>query len=378
MEIKQINSTIKSRAAVAFSPNQPLQIVEIDVEMPRKGEVLIRNTHTGVCHTDAFTLSGSDPEGVFPVVLGHEGAGVVVTVGEGVSSVKPGDHVIPLYTAECGECEFCRSGKTNLCVSVRDTQGKGLMPDGTTRFSYQCQPIYHYMGCSTFSEYSVVAEVSLAKINPEANHEQVCLLGCGVTTGIGAVHNTAKVQEGDSVAVFGLGAIGLAVVQGARQAKAGRIIAIDTNPSKFELAKQFGATDCLNPNDYDKPIKDVLLGINKWGIDHTFECIGNVNVMRQALESAHRGWGQSIIIGVAGAGQEISTRPFQLVTGRVWKGTAFGGVKGRSELPKMVEDSMKGDIQLEPFVTHTLTLDQINEAFELMHEGKSIRAVIHY
>ena len=378
MEIKQINSTIKSRAAVAFSPNQPLQIVEIDVEMPRKGEVLIRNTHTGVCHTDAFTLSGSDPEGVFPVVLGHEGAGVVVAVGEGVSSVKPGDHVIPLYTAECGECEFCRSGKTNLCVSVRDTQGKGLMPDGTTRFSYQGQPIYHYMGCSTFSEYSVVAEVSLAKINPEANHEHVCLLGCGVTTGIGAVHNTAKVQEGDSVAVFGLGAIGLAVVQGARQAKAGRIIAIDTNPSKFELAKQFGATDCLNPNDYDKPIKDVLLDINKWGIDHTFECIGNVNVMRQALESAHRGWGQSIIIGVAGAGQEISTRPFQLVTGRVWKGTAFGGVKGRSELPKMVEASMKGDIELEPFVTHTMTLDQINEAFELMHEGKSIRVVIHY
>ena len=378
MENKQTNSTIKSRAAVAFAPNQPLQIVEIDVEMPRKGEVLIRNTHTGVCHTDAFTLSGSDPEGVFPVVLGHEGAGVVVAVGEGVSSVKPGDHVIPLYTAECGECEFCRSGKTNLCVSVRDTQGKGLMPDGTTRFSYQGQPIYHYMGCSTFSEYSVVAEVSLAKINPEANHEQVCLLGCGVTTGIGAVHNTAKVQEGDSVAVFGLGAIGLAVVQGARQAKAGRIIVIDTNPAKFELAKHFGATDCLNPNDYDKSIKDVLLDINKWGIDHTFECIGNVNVMRQALESAHRGWGQSIIIGVAGAGQEISTRPFQLVTGRVWKGTAFGGVKGRSELPKMVEDSMKGDIELEPFVTHTLTLDQINEAFDLMHEGKSIRAVIHY
>lgn len=378
MEMKQTDSSIKSRAAVAFAPNQPLQIVEIDVEMPRKGEVLIRNTHTGVCHTDAFTLSGSDPEGVFPVVLGHEGAGVVVAVGEGVSSVKPGDHVIPLYTAECSECEFCCSGKTNLCISVRDTQGKGLMPDGTTRFSYQGQPIYHYMGCSTFSEYSVVAEVSLAKINPEANHEQVCLLGCGVTTGIGAVHNTAKVQEGDSVAVFGLGAIGLAVVQGARQAKAGRIIAIDTNPSKFELAKQFGATDCLNPNDYDKPIKDVLLGINKWGIDHTFECIGNVNVMRQALESAHRGWGQSIIIGVAGAGQEISTRPFQLVTGRVWKGSAFGGVKGRSELPKMVEDSMKGDIELEPFVTHTLTLDQINEAFELMHEGKSIRAVIHY
>lgn len=279
---------MKSRAAVAFAPGKPLEIVEIDVAPPKKGEVLIKVTHTGVCHTDAFTLSGDDPEGVFPVVLGHEGAGVVVEVGEGVTSVKPGDHVIPLYTAECGECEFCRSGKTNLCVAVRETQGKGLMPDGTTRFSYNGQPLYHYMGCSTFSEYTVVAEVSLAKINPEANHEHVCLLGCGVTTGIGAVHNTAKVQPGDSVAVFGLGAIGLAVVQGARQAKAGRIIAIDTNPKKFELARRFGATDCINPNDYDKPIKDVLLDINKWGIDHTFECIGNVNVMRAALESAHR------------------------------------------------------------------------------------------
>ena len=263
---------MKSRAAVAFAPGKPLEIVEIDVAPPKKGEVLIKNTHTGVCHTDAFTLSGNDPEGVFPVVLGHEGAGIVVEVGEGVTSVKPGDHVIPLYTAECGECEFCQSGKTNLCVSVRETQGKGLMPDGTTRFSYNGQPLYHYMGCSTFSEYTVVAEVSLAKINPEANHEHVCLLGCGVTTGIGAVHNTAKVQPGDSVAIFGLGAIGLAAVQGARQAKAGRIIAIDTNPTKFDLARQFGATDCINPNDYDKPIKDVLLDINKWGIDHTFEC----------------------------------------------------------------------------------------------------------
>ena len=369
---------MKSRAAVAFAPGKPLEIVEIDVAPPKKGEVLIKNTHTGVCHTDAFTLSGNDPEGVFPVVLGHEGAGVVVEVGEGVTSVKPGDHVIPLYTAECGECEFCQSGKTNLCVSVRETQGKGLMPDGTTRFSYNGQPVYHYMGCSTFSEYTVVAEVSLAKINPAANHEHVCLLGCGVTTGIGAVHNTAKVQPGDSVAIFGLGAIGLAAVQGARQAKAGRIIAIDTNPGKFELARQFGATDCINPNDHDKPIKDVLLEINKWGIDHTFECIGNVNVMRAALESAHRGWGQSIVIGVAGAGQEISTRPFQLVTGRVWKGSAFGGVKGRTQLPAMVEDAMKGEIELEPFVTHTMTLDEINEAFDLMHEGKSIRTVIQY
>lgn len=369
---------MKSRAAVAFAPDKPLEIVEIDVAPPKKGEVLIRNTHTGVCHTDAFTLSGSDPEGVFPVVLGHEGAGIVIEVGEGVTSVKPGDHVIPLYTAECGQCEFCVSGKTNLCVAVRETQGKGLMPDGTTRFSYNGQPLYHYMGCSTFSEYTVVAEVSLAKINPQANPEQVCLLGCGVTTGIGAVHNTAKVQEGDSVAVFGLGAIGLAVVQGARQAKAGRIIAIDTNPAKFELAKQFGATDCINPKDHDKPIKEVLLGINKWGIDHTFECIGNVNVMRDALESAHRGWGQSIIIGVAGAGQEIATRPFQLVTGRVWKGTAFGGVKGRTQLPTMVEEAMQGKIELAPFVTHTMPLERINEAFDLMHEGKSIRTVIHY
>jgi S-(hydroxymethyl)glutathione dehydrogenase/alcohol dehydrogenase len=369
---------MKSRAAVAFAAGMPLEIVEIDVAPPQKGEVLIKVTHTGVCHTDAFTLSGSDPEGIFPVVLGHEGAGIVVEVGEGVTSVKPGDHVIPLYTAECGECEFCRSGKTNLCVAVRDTQGRGLMPDGTTRFSYEGRPLYHYMGCSTFSEYTVVAEVSLAKINPEANPEHVCLLGCGVTTGIGAVHNTAKVQPGDSVAVFGLGGIGLAAIQGARQAKAGRIFAIDTNPTKFELARQFGATDCINPTDYDRPIQQVLIEMTRWGIDHTFECIGNVQVMRAALESAHRGWGQSIVIGVAGAGQEISTRPFQLVTGRVWKGSAFGGVKGRTQLPGMVEDAMKGDIDLAPFVTHTMGLEDINKAFELMHEGRSIRTVIHY
>ncbi len=369
---------MKSRAAVAFGPGRPLEVVEIDVAPPQAGEVLVKISHTGVCHTDAFTLSGDDPEGVFPVILGHEGAGVVIEVGEGVTSVKPGDHVIPLYTAECGECLFCKSGKTNLCVSVRATQGKGVMPDGTTRFSYKGQPIYHYMGCSTFSEYTVVAEVSLAKINPAANHEEVCLLGCGVTTGIGAVHNTAKVQSGDSVAVFGLGGIGLAVIQGARQVKAGRIIAIDTNPAKFELARQFGATDCLNPNDYDKPIQQVIIEMTEWGVDHTFECIGNVNVMRAALESAHRGWGQSVIIGVAGAGQEISTRPFQLVTGRSWRGTAFGGVKGRSQLPKMVEEAMKGEIELKPFVTHTLPLERINEAFDLMHEGKSIRTVIHY
>ena len=370
--------TIKSRAAVAFTAGQPLQIVEIDVEPPRKGEVLVRITHTGVCHTDAFTLSGDDPEGLFPVVLGHEGAGIVESVGEGVTSVKPGDHVIPLYTAECGECLFCKSNKTNLCTSVRATQGKGVMPDGTTRFSYNGQPLYHYMGCSTFSEYTVVAEVSLAKINPQANPEHVCLLGCGVTTGIGAVHNTAKVQAGDSVAVFGLGGIGLAVIQGARQAKAGRIIAIDTNPDKFPLARQFGATDCVNPKDHDKPIQQVLIEMTGWGVDHTFECIGNVNVMRAALEAAHRGWGQSVIIGVAGAGQEISTRPFQLVTGRRWLGTAFGGVKGRTQLPGMVEEAMHGKIDLAPFVTHTMPLDDINDAFTLMHEGKSIRSVVHY
>src|SRR5574344_2289038 len=369
---------MKPRAAVAFAPGEPLQIVEVDVEPPKAGEVLVKITHTGVCHTDAFTLSGEDPEGVCPAVLGHEGAGIVVEVGEGVTSVKPGDHVIPLYPAECGECLFCRSGKTNLCVAVRETQGKGLMPDGTTRFSYNGQPLYHYMGCSTFSEYTVVAEVSLAKINPEANHEQVCLLGCGVTTGLGAVKNTAKVQEGDSVAVFGLGGIGLAVVQGAQLGKAGRIIAIDTNPSKFDLAKVFGATDCINPKDFDKPIQQVIVEMTGWGVDHSFECIGNVEVMRSALECAHRGWGQSVIIGVAGAGKEISTRPFQLVTGRKWMGTAFGGVKGRSQLPGMVEDAMAGRIELAPFVTHTMGLEDINEAFELMHEGKSIRSVVDF
>ena len=370
--------TLKSRAAVAFAAGEPLKIVEIDVAPPKAGEVRVRITHTGVCHTDAFTLSGDDPEGLFPVVLGHEGAGVVVDVGEGVTSVQPGDHVIPLYTAECGQCLFCQSNKTNLCTSVRATQGQGVMPDGTSRFSHEGKPLYHYMGCSTFSEYTVVAEVSLAKVNPQANPEQVCLLGCGVTTGIGAVHNTAKVQPGDSVAVFGLGGIGLAVIQGARQARAGRVIAIDTNPDKFPMAMSMGATDCVNPKDHDKPIQQVIVEMTGWGVDHSFECIGNVGVMRAALECAHRGWGQSVIIGVAGAGQEISTRPFQLVTGRTWMGTAFGGVKGRSQLPGMVEDAMRGDIELAPFVTHTMGLDEINHAFDLMHEGKSIRSVIRY
>ena len=369
---------MKSRAAVAFEAKKPLQIVEIDVAPPKKGEVLVKITHTGICHTDAFTLSGDDPEGVFPAVLGHEGAGVVVQVGEGVASVQPGDHVIPLYTAECGECLFCKSGKTNLCVAVRATQGKGLMPDGTTRFTYNDQPIYHYMGCSTFSEYTVVAEVSLAKINPQANHEQVCLLGCGVTTGLGAVKNTAKVQPGDTVAVFGLGGIGLAVIQGAKLAQAGRIIAIDTNSDKFGLARTFGATDCVNPRDHDKPIQQVIIDMTGWGVDHSFECIGNVNVMRAALECAHRGWGQSVIIGVAGAGQEISTRPFQLVTGRVWRGSAFGGVKGRSQLPGYVDRYLAGELKVDEFVTETLPLEQINHAFDLMHEGKVIRSVIKY
>jgi S-(hydroxymethyl)glutathione dehydrogenase/alcohol dehydrogenase len=369
---------MKSRAAVAFAAGKPLEIVEIDVAPPQRGEVLVKITHTGVCHTDAFTLSGDDPEGLFPAVLGHEGGGIVVEVGEGVTSLAPGDRVIPLYTAECRECKFCKSGKTNLCQAVRATQGKGLMPDGTSRFSYQGKPIFHYMGCSTFSEYTVVAEVSLAKIHDQAPLEKVCLLGCGVTTGIGAVHNTAKVKAGDSVAVFGLGGIGLAVVVGAKQANAGRIVAVDTNPGKFELAKQLGATDCINPKDHQKPIQEVIVELTDGGVDFSFECIGNVDVMRAALECCHKGWGESVIIGVAGAGQEIKTRPFQLVTGRVWRGTAFGGVRGRTELPGMVEQAMSGELDLDPFITHTLPLEKINEAFDLMHEGKSIRTVIHF
>jgi S-(hydroxymethyl)glutathione dehydrogenase / alcohol dehydrogenase len=369
---------MKSRAAVAFGPGQPLEIVEIDVTPPKAGEVLVKITHTGVCHTDAFTLSGEDPEGVFPAVLGHEGGGIVVEVGEGVTSVKPGDHVIPLYTAECGKCKFCTSGKTNLCQAVRATQGKGLMPDGTTRFSYNGEPIYHYMGTSTFSEYTVVAEISLAKIDPEAPLEKMCLLGCGVTTGIGAVHNTAKVEEGATVAIFGLGAIGLAAIQGAVQAKAGRIIAIDINPDKFALAQEMGATDVVNPKDYNKPIQEVIVEMTDGGVDYSFECIGNVDIMRAALECCHKGWGESVIIGVAGAGQEIRTRPFQLVTGRVWRGSAFGGVKGRTQLPGMVQQAMRGEIKIDPFITHNLPLSKINEAFDLLHEGKSIHTVIHF
>jgi S-(hydroxymethyl)glutathione dehydrogenase/alcohol dehydrogenase len=369
---------MKSRAAVAFAPGQPLQIVEIDVEPPRAGEVLVRITHTGVCHTDAFTLSGDDPEGLFPAVLGHEGAGVVVEVGEGVTSVQPGDHVIPLYTAECRQCKFCRSGKTNLCQAVRATQGRGVMPDGTSRFSYQGQPIHHYMGCSTFSEYTVVNEISVARIHEHAPHDKVCLLGCGVTTGLGAVKNAARVQAGDTVAVFGLGGIGLAVIQGAKKAGASQILGIDVNPTKFDLATRMGATACLNPRDFDKPIQQVIVEHTDGGVDWSFECIGNVEVMRAALECCHKGWGESVIIGVAGAGQEIRTRPFQLVTGRVWRGTAFGGVRGRTELPGMVEAAMRGDIELDPFVTHTLPLDRINDAFDLMHRGESIRTVVSF
>ncbi|WP_308368650.1 MULTISPECIES: S-(hydroxymethyl)glutathione dehydrogenase/class III alcohol dehydrogenase [unclassified Microbulbifer] len=369
---------IKSRAAVAWGPGQPLSIEEVDVMPPQAGEVLVRVVASGVCHTDAFTLSGDDPEGIFPSILGHEGGGIVEAVGEGVTSVAVGDHVIPLYTPECGECKFCRSGKTNLCGKIRETQGKGLMPDGTTRFYKDGHPIHHYMGCSTFSEYTVLPEISLAKVDKAAPLEEVCLLGCGVTTGMGAVMNTAKVEEGASVAIFGLGGIGLSAVIGATMAKAGRIIAIDINESKFELARQLGATDCINPKDYDKPIQEVIVDLTDGGVDYSFECIGNVDVMRSALECCHKGWGESVIIGVAGAGQEISTRPFQLVTGRVWRGTAFGGVKGRSELPAIVERYLSGEFKLNDFITHTMGLDKINEAFDLMHRGESIRSVIHF
>ena len=370
---------MKTRAAVAWEAGKPLSIEEVEIGGPKKGEVLVRLVATGVCHTDAFTLSGADPEGQFPAILGHEGGGIVEEVGAGVTSLKVGDHVIPLYTPECGECKFCRSGKTNLCQKIRATQGQGLMPDGTSRFSLNGKPLLHYMGTSTFSEYTVLPEIALAKINPAAPLEKVCLLGCGITTGIGAVLNTAKVEPGATVAVFGLGGIGLSVVQGAVMAKAGRIIAIDRHPEKFAMAKALGATDCVNVNDYpDTPIQQVIVELTDGGVDYSFECIGNVQVMRSALECCHKGWGESIIIGVAGAGQEICTRPFQLVTGRVWRGSAFGGVKGRSQLPGMVEDSMAGKIQLAPFVTHTKPLTDINEAFELMHGGQVIRSVIRY
>jgi S-(hydroxymethyl)glutathione dehydrogenase/alcohol dehydrogenase len=369
---------MKTRAAVAWEAGKPLAIEEIEIGGPKKGEVLVQIKATGVCHTDAFTLSGDDPEGIFPAVLGHEGGGIVLEVGEGVTSLVPGDHVIPLYTAECRKCKFCLSGKTNLCQAVRATQGKGLMPDETSRFSLNGKSIAHYMGCSTFSEHTVLPEISLAKVNKAAPLESVCLLGCGITTGIGAVLNTAKVEPGSTVAVFGMGGIGLSCIQGAVMAKAERIIAIDINPSKFELAKQFGATDCVNPKDHDAPIQDVIVDLTDGGVDYSFECVGNVNLMRAALECTHKGWGESVIIGVAGAGQEICTRPFQLVTGRVWRGTAFGGVRGRTELPGMVDQYMDGKIKIDEFITHTMPLEEINTAFDLMHAGKSIRSVIHF
>lgn len=368
--------TIKSRAAVALAAGKPLEIVEVDVAPPKAGEVLVRLVATGVCHTDAFTLSGEDPEGIFPSILGHEGAGIVEAVGEGVSSVSVGDHVIPLYTPECGQCKFCLSGKTNLCQAIRATQGQGLMPDGTSRFSLNGETLFHYMGTSTFSEYTVLPEIAVAKINKAAPLDKVCLLGCGVTTGIGAVRNTAKVQPGDTVAVFGLGGIGLSVIQGAVLAEASRIIAIDINEDKFEMARQLGATDCINPKDYSDPIQEVIVELTDGGVDYSFECIGNTHTMRSALECCHKGWGESVIIGVAGAGQEITTRPFQLVTGRVWRGTAFGGVKGRSQLPGYVEEYLEGKIEIDDMVTYTFGLEDINKAFELMHDGKAIRSVI--
>ena len=369
---------IRSRAAVAWAAGEPLEITEVDVAPPKEGEVLLRVVATGVCHTDAFTLSGADPEGLFPAILGHEGGAIVEELGPGVSSVAVGDHVIPLYTPECRACSFCLSGKTNLCQAIRGTQGRGLMPDGTSRFSSGGRMIHHYMGTSTFSEYTVVPEIAVAKISRQAPLEKVCLLGCGVTTGIGAVLNTAKVQPGTTVAVFGLGGIGLAVIIGAVMAGAERIIGIDVNPAKFAIARQLGATDCINPREYDAPIQQVIIDLTDGGVDYSFECIGNVEVMRAALESCHKGWGESTIIGVAGAGQEISTRPFQLVTGRVWRGSAFGGVRGRSELPGYVERFERGEIPLDTFITHTMGLAEINRAFDLMHAGESIRSVVHF
>ena len=368
---------MQTRAAVAFEAGQPLAIESVELDGPKAGEALVEVKASGICHTDAFTLSGDDPEGLFPAILGHEGAGVVVEVGDGVTSVKPGDHVIPLYTPECRQCKFCLSGKTNLCQAIRETQGQGLMPDGTSRFSLGQDTLYHFMGTSTFSNYTVLPEIALAKIRPDAPFDKVCYIGCGVTTGLGAVMNTAKVEAGSNVAVFGLGGIGLNVIQGARLVGADRIIGIDTNPAKRDLARKFGMTDFVNPSDVDDVVGAVV-ELTGGGADYSFECIGDVEVMRQALECCHKGWGESIIIGVAGAGQEIATRPFQLVTARVWRGTAFGGAKGRTDVPRIVDWYMDGKINIDDLITHTLGLDDINDAFTLMHEGTSIRSVVTF
>ncbi|MEI6458019.1 MAG: S-(hydroxymethyl)glutathione dehydrogenase/class III alcohol dehydrogenase [Pseudomonadota bacterium] len=369
---------MKTRAAVAFAAGKPLEVIEVDLEGPRAGEVLIEIKASGVCHTDEFTRSGADPEGLFPAIFGHEGAGIVVDVGAGVKTVKPGDHVIPLYTPECRECKSCTSHKTNLCTAIRATQGKGVMPDGTSRFSLNGEMVHHYMGCSTFSNYTVLPEIALAKIREDAPFEKVCYIGCGVTTGIGAVINTAKVEPGANVVVFGLGGIGLNVIQGARLAGANKIIGVDINPARQELATKFGMTHFVNPKEVEGDLVPYLVALTDGGADYSFECVGNVNLMRQALECCHRGWGESIIIGVAGSGQEISTRPFQLVTGRVWKGTAFGGARGRTDVPKIVDWYMDGKIQIDPLITHVMPIEKINDAFALMHSGESIRSVVTF
>ena len=369
---------MKTRAAVARGAGQKLSLEEVALEGPRTGEVLVEIKATGICHTDEFTLSGADPEGLFPAILGHEGAGIVVDVGPGVSSVAPGDHVIPLYTPECRQCEYCLSRKTNLCVAIRATQGRGLMPDGTSRFSCAGEVIHHYMGTSTFSNFTVLPEIALAKIRKDAPFDKVCYIGCGVTTGIGAVINTAKVEPGARVVVFGLGGIGLNVLQGARLAGAAMIVGVDLNPARRAIAEKFGMTHFVNPSEVAGDLVAYLVDLTKGGADYSFECIGNVKVMRQALECAHRGWGQSIIIGVAGAGQEISTRPFQLVTGRVWKGTAFGGARGRTDVPRIVDWYMEGRINIDDLITHVLPFEQINEGFDLLRNGQSIRTVVTY
>jgi len=369
---------MKTRAALAFSAGKPLEIEMVDLEGPKAGEVLVELKATGICHTDAFTLSGADPEGQFPVILGHEGAGIVLEVGPGVKSLKPGDHVIPLYTPECRECKSCTSHKTNLCTSIRATQGKGVMPDGTSRFSFKGKPVLHYMGCSTFANHTVMPEIALAKIRSDAPFDKVCYIGCGVTTGIGAVIFAAKVEAGANVVVFGLGGIGLNVIQGARMVGANMIVGVDLNPAREAIARQFGMTHFVNPKDVKGDLVAHLVELTGGGADYSFECIGNVNTMRQALECCHRGWGQSIIIGVAGAGQEIATRPFQLVTGRVWKGTAFGGARGRTDVPKIVDWYMDKKINIDDLITHQMPLEKINDAFDLMHEGKSIRSVVVY